>query len=732
MKRLLLILVLAASASGQTKATPLTRGLADALYVALGGGSTIAGTTSFNNLTVTGTCTGCGGAGSAAWGAITGTLSAQTDLQNALNLKAPLASPTFTGTVTLPSGQALVAPVLGTPASVVLTNATGTAAGLTAGLATALAANGSNCLAGFAPLGVDASGNVEGCTAYLLTDGTTPGATTAQQNFQGGVSLGVSNTTAGSIRWFSSASGNPPQLMLWGALPAVPRTITLASSALTAPRTLSYPDAAGVFVLDSAIQTLTNKTLTIPTIVDFTNANHNHQNAAGGGTLGDAALALSTPALGTPSALVCTNCTGTAASLTAGTSTATNALNSATTVVNVAAATAPTNGQVLTATGGTAATWQTPSSSGATCSTCTTNVLQKGNGANTLQDSGITEASAGALTTGPGVALSAAATAPAAAASTTAGATGSVGASNATAGTTNAGAAAGGQFTIAAGSAARLTSGNANGGNVVIKLGNGIGSGTIGNLLVQDSSGNTLFSINNGTAGKPMIVWGTSGGFFSPSTSPTIFYDASSAPYASVASGAGFITKASAGLGMPFTSDGQVGGAHNGSDFTYVAPGVLGIGVSGGLGGGYLLTGGRSRVSTQFDKTTSTTLANVPMTNTVTLASGRTYTFRYTAFVAADVVGGSKYAVNCTCSASAIIYNILLIDNTSNSNSITSEQTSLGGSSGQAGTTTGKLVIEGTITTSSAGNLSLQFAQNASNGTSSIKVGSFAWVEDTP
>jgi hypothetical protein len=34
-----------------------------------------------------------------AWGGITGTLSGQTDLQNALNLKAPLANPTFTGTV---------------------------------------------------------------------------------------------------------------------------------------------------------------------------------------------------------------------------------------------------------------------------------------------------------------------------------------------------------------------------------------------------------------------------------------------------------------------------------------------------------------------------------------------------------------------------------------------------------------------------------------------------------
>lgn len=41
-----------------------------------------------------------------------------------------------------------------------------------------------------------------------------------------------------------------------------------------------------------------------------------------------------------------------------------NALTSATTIVDTSAATAPTNGQVLTATSGTAATWQTPSGGG--------------------------------------------------------------------------------------------------------------------------------------------------------------------------------------------------------------------------------------------------------------------------------------------------------------------------------------------------------------------------------
>ena len=45
--------------------------------------------------------------GGGTWGSITGTLSSQTDLDTALGLKAPLASPTFTGTVTIPSGASI-------------------------------------------------------------------------------------------------------------------------------------------------------------------------------------------------------------------------------------------------------------------------------------------------------------------------------------------------------------------------------------------------------------------------------------------------------------------------------------------------------------------------------------------------------------------------------------------------------------------------------------------------
>ena len=69
---------------------------------------------------------------------------------------------------------------------------------------------------------------------------------------------------------------------------------------------------------------------------------------------------LVTPNLGTPTAGVLTNCTfPTLNQNTTGTAAKTNALNSATTVVNVSSATAPTVGQYLIATSSTAATWQT-------------------------------------------------------------------------------------------------------------------------------------------------------------------------------------------------------------------------------------------------------------------------------------------------------------------------------------------------------------------------------------
>ena len=60
---------------------------------------------------------------SVAWGAITGTLSAQTDLQTALDAKAPLASPTFTGTPSLPTGTIGVTQTAGNNTTALATTA---------------------------------------------------------------------------------------------------------------------------------------------------------------------------------------------------------------------------------------------------------------------------------------------------------------------------------------------------------------------------------------------------------------------------------------------------------------------------------------------------------------------------------------------------------------------------------------------------------------------------------
>jgi len=67
-------------------------------------------------------------------------------------------------------------------------------------------------------------------------------------------------------------------------------TVTAHTGASTDVHGLS---GGAAVVGDTSTQTLTNKTLTTPTIASFANANHNHQNSAGGGVLSESALSLS-------------------------------------------------------------------------------------------------------------------------------------------------------------------------------------------------------------------------------------------------------------------------------------------------------------------------------------------------------------------------------------------------------------------------------------------------------
>jgi hypothetical protein len=68
-------------------------------------------------------------------------------------------------------------------------------------------------------------------------------------------------------------------------LPDHTYSLQLDWSAFSKGRVLAFDNLAGTFALTAGAQTFTDKTLTTPTIGDFTNATHNHQAAAGGGTV---------------------------------------------------------------------------------------------------------------------------------------------------------------------------------------------------------------------------------------------------------------------------------------------------------------------------------------------------------------------------------------------------------------------------------------------------------------
>ena len=74
---------------------------------------------------------------------------------------------------------------------------------------------------------------------------------------------------------------------------ATGKTVTLSNTVTftgTDGAVITFPSGSDTVVTLTAPQTLTNKTLTLPTITDFTNAGHNHTSVATGGLLTDASI----------------------------------------------------------------------------------------------------------------------------------------------------------------------------------------------------------------------------------------------------------------------------------------------------------------------------------------------------------------------------------------------------------------------------------------------------------
>ena len=143
----------------------------------------------------------------------------------------------------------------------------------------------------------------------------------------------------------------------------------------------------------------------------------------------------------------------------------------------------------------------------------------------------------------------------------------------------------------------------------------------------------------------------------------------------------------------------------------------------------FLKTGGDWRVNTQLN-VTSTSFSNITDLS-ASLIAGKKYAFRIVLFVDASITGGHKYDLNGgTATVTNIIWQVNSINNITNLNIINSRQTALSGSVGQAGATTVYTEIIGSITVNTAGTFKPRFAQNATNGTSSVLAGSFMEIRE--
>ena len=146
------------------------------------------------------------------------------------------------------------------------------------------------------------------------------------------------------------------------------------------------------------------------------------------------------------------------------------------------------------------------------------------------------------------------------------------------------------------------------------------------------------------------------------------------------------------------------------------------------VSGAYLRWAGTQIVSSQFDKTSDTTLANIPGLSVNVSASG-VYIFTATLFTTSNVAGGVKAAVGGTCTATSIVY-----EGEATAAAAIGAQTrasALGTAvAGVTAVTAARIDIIGTITVNAGGTLTIQFAQNTSNGTaSSVLVGSYMIVQ---
>lgn len=218
------------------------------------------------------------------------------DVTNALTLAgtaaasyALLANPNFTGTPTAPTAGA------GTNTTQIATTAY-----VVAEIAARLASNDAMLYKG----AIDASTNPNypagnaGDTYRISVAGKIGGASGPNVEVGDLIILHVDGSASGNhatvgANWDIIQTNIDGAVTLDGTQTLTNKTINLSNNTLTG--TLAQFNTAlsdADFATLTGTETLTNKTLTTPTIASFANATHDHEDAAGGGTLAEAALAL--------------------------------------------------------------------------------------------------------------------------------------------------------------------------------------------------------------------------------------------------------------------------------------------------------------------------------------------------------------------------------------------------------------------------------------------------------
>jgi hypothetical protein len=239
---------------------------------------------------------------------------------------------TGTGVFVRETSPTLVTPALGTPTALVGTSITGTAAGLTAGTVTtnanltgeATSVGNAATLTNSAVIGKVLTGYTSGAGTVAATDTILQaiqklnGNTAAVPGTVTSVSVVTNNGFAGTV----ATSTSTPAITLTTTVTGMLKGSSVSGVVSAGTSGTDYSDGTSALATGILKSTTATGALTIAVAADFPTLNQD----------------------------------------TTGTASKTNALNSATTVVDVSSATAPTVGQYLIATSGTAATWQTPAS----------------------------------------------------------------------------------------------------------------------------------------------------------------------------------------------------------------------------------------------------------------------------------------------------------------------------------------------------------------------------------